>query len=189
MIKLVAGMCMSLILNLCMAQTSALAKDFVAELSDKYTVKDLNSTTQYYRMLAPLRERASFSKAVALKSIAVHSTKKSKFRERNQLIGFYAFEFPSKKECTQAMDSLLNCFPNFCISIVANKPSTGKLTPSVYIINSKTIYCIETFCEDVNEQWENVVENAIADFADKKSTIISSDCGELKWTTKSGYKK
>ncbi len=183
--KFIAPLCIiSLTINFCFGQTNTLSEKFLASQTDKYTQEELNDNTQYFRLLLPLRKSATSSKAVELKSKIVHSTKNSRYVERNQLIGFYVFEYPNKKVCKLAVDSLLQCFPNFCVQVERGKPINDKITPSVYIINDKTVYCIETFCEDVNEEWEKILKSFVDAFADKSSTIILTECGKLEWTTK-----
>ncbi len=188
--KLILNLFTIFTFNFCIAQTSTLSDNFLAGLTDKYTQQDLNKYTQYYRLLLPLKNLSAYNRTIECKAKAVHSTKKSRFVERNQTIGFYAFEYPSKKVCLQALDSLLKCFPNHCLKIENGKPFTNdKITPSVFIINGKTIYGIEIYCEDENEQWEAVQKTFVDTFADKSSTILHSECGKLAWTTKENFKK
>ena len=186
--KLYLSLFTFLLANVCYSQTAQLSEKFLAELTEQYNQTELTRKTQYFRMMLPLKKKASSSTTVELKAKTTHSDLKSQYVERNQTIGFYAFEFVSKSECSLALDSLLLCFPNFCSKVERDKPLEGKLTPSVYIINSTTIYCIETFCEDENEQWNTIVKKFVDTFADKKSVIILSDCGKLQWTNKSNFK-
>ena len=182
--KLITLLFISLTFNFCFGQTNTLSEKFLSSMTDKYTEEELNDNTQYYRLLLPLKKSATYTKAVELKSKVVHSNKNSRFVERNQLIGFYAFEYPNKKVCKLSVDLLLQCFPNFCVAVERGKPINDKITPSVYIINDKTVYCIETFCEDVNEQWKEVLKKFVDTFADNSSMIILTECGKLEWTTK-----
>lgn len=182
--KIFTVLFISFTIHFSFAQTNTMSEQFLASQADKYTQVDLNDNTQYYRLLLPLRKMSSFTKAVELKAKATHSTKISRFQERNQMIGFYAFEYSNKKVCKLAVDSLLLCFPNFCIAVERGKPTMDQITPSVYIINDKTVYCIETFCEDVNEQWQEIIKNFVKTFAVSSSTIILTECGQLEWTTK-----
>jgi hypothetical protein len=187
--KLIATLFISLTISVCCGQTITLSENFLSKLNDKFTEEELNDDTQYYRMLLPLRKTATVTKAVALRSKVIHANKNSRFQERNQLIGFYVFEYANKKACKLSVDSLLQCFPNFCVKVERGKPSNDQITPSVYIINDKTIYCMETFCEDVNEQWEEVVKSFVDTFADNSSTILLTECGKLEWTTKAKLNK
>lgn len=187
--KLIVTICVALVINTCVGQTNVLSEKFLASIANQYTQKALTKKTQYFRMIRPLRKKATYKKAVQLRAKVTHSSKKTRYRERNLTVGFYAFEYASKKECSLSMDSLLLCFPNFCTKIERDKPHTGKLTPSVYIINDKTIYCIETFCEDENAEWANLVALFVDSFATKKSVILFSDCGKLEWRTKASFKK
>jgi hypothetical protein len=187
--KLIATLFISLTINFCFGQTNILSENFLSSWSDQCTQEELNDNTQYYRLLLPLRKWATYSKAVELKSKTVHANKNSRFQERNQLVGFYAFEYPNKKVCRLAVDSLLQCFPNFCVQVERGKPISDKITPSVYVINDKTVYCIETFCEDVNEQWEEILKSFVDAIAVNSSTIILTGCGKLEWTTKEKMKK
>lgn len=171
-------------INLCSGQTSSMSEQFLRGQADTYTQEELNDNTQYFRLLLPLRKKATFSKAVELKAKQMHSTKISRFQERNQMIGFYVFEYPDKKVCKLSVDSLLQCFPNFCIAVERGKPVEDQITPSVYIINDKTVYCLETFCEDVNEQWQEILKKFVTVFASNSSTIIITECGKLDWTSK-----
>lgn len=186
--KIIATLCLTITLNLCFGQASSLSEKFLSTTTDKFTKKELTKSTQYFRMLKPLRATASFTKAVALKSKASHNNKVSRFRDRNQLIGFYAFEYDSKKACIQAMDNLLKCFPNACVKIVRGVAKTGEILPSVYVINGTTIYCIQTFCEDYNEQWNEVVKTFVNTFASKKATVIHAVCEKLEWKNKGDFK-
>lgn len=170
--------------HFCFAQTNTISEQFLAGQADKYTQEELNDNTQYFRLLLPLRKSASYTKAVELKAKVTHATKISRFQERNQMIGFYAFEYPNKKVCKLSVDSLLQCFPNFCIAVERGKQVTDQITPSVFIINDKTVYCLETFCEDVNEQWQDILTTFVKTFASNSSTIIITECGKLEWTTK-----
>lgn len=171
-------------IHVCFGQTNTLSENFLSGQTDTYNQEELNENTQYFRLLLPLRKMSSYSKAAELKAKQTHATKISRFQERNQTIGFYAFEYPNKKVCKLAVDSLLQCFPNFCIAVERGKPVNDQITPSVYIINDKTVYCLETFCEDVNEQWEAIVKKFVTTFASNSSTIILTECGKLEWTTK-----
>ncbi len=182
--RLLQVLLFSFIVNACLAQTNESSEKFLSTHSNKYTQEELNENTQYFRLLLPLRKMASSTKAVELKAKQTHSSKISRFQERNQRIGFYAFEYPNKKVCQLAVDSLLQCFPNFCIAVERGKPANGQITPSVYIINDKTVYCMETFCEDVNDQWQEMIKKFVSTFAAKGSTIILAECGKLEWTTK-----
>lgn len=171
-------------IHFCSGQTNTMSEQFLTSQTDIYNQEELTDYTQYFRLLSPLRKMASYTKAVELRAKQTHSTKVSRFQERNQTIGFYAFEYPNKKVCKLAVDTLLQCFPNFCIAVERGKPLTDQLTPSVYIINDKTVFCMETFCEDVNEQWQEMLKKFVTTFATNSSTIILTECGKLDWTSK-----
>jgi hypothetical protein len=182
--KLIASIVFIVTIHFCSGQTNVLSEKFLSNHSDKYTQEVLNDSKQYYRLLLPLRKFASNSQAIELKSKTVHANKNSRFQERYQKIGFYTFEYANKKTCKLSVDTLLQCFPNFCVKVERGTPSTEKIAPSVYIINDKAVYCMETFCEDVNEHWDEVWKNFVDTFADNNSIIIFSECGELEWTNK-----
>jgi hypothetical protein len=182
--KLFVTLFIALTFNFCTAQTNTLSEKFIEGTTDQYTQEELNESTQYYRLLQPLRKTATYTKAVGLRSKTMHANKNSRFQERNQMIGFYAFEYPNKKVCKLSVDSILMCFPNFCVVIERSKASTDQIAPSVYILNDKTVYCIETACEDVTEQWDETLKKFVDTFADNNSTIILSECGKLEWTSK-----
>lgn len=159
-------------------------KQFISKMETEYAVAELDETTQYYRMLSPLKQFVASYQAVELKSKTTHSDKASRFQERNQTIGFYSFEFLSKKSAKQAVDSLLQCFPNFCTQVPRYHEADGQFTPSIYIINDKTIHVIEIACEDENEKWHSVLIDFVNTFALPGSEIILSTCGKLEWTNK-----
>ena len=182
--KLIPSLFIFISIQCCIAQTNIATENFISGTREKYVRQELNSETQYFRMLIPLAKAASATKTVELKAKKTHSNRNSRFLDRNQMVGFYAFEYANKKACKQSVDSLLKCFPNFCVTIENGTPAEGQFTPSVYIINNKEIYCIETYCEDVNEQWEEMKKKFIDTFATNASILIVTSCGKLEWTSK-----
>ena len=90
--KLIVTIFVEFIINTSVGQSNVLTEKFLARIADQYAQKDLTKKTQYFRMSIPLRKKATYKKAIELKAKKTHSSKKTRFRERTQVIGFYAFE-------------------------------------------------------------------------------------------------
>jgi hypothetical protein len=121
---------------------------------------------------------------IFLKAKTVHSNKKSNYKKLYARIQLIRLDFATKEDCTQAKDTLLNCFPSLCHQVKKFENSSVKITPSVWILTDKSIVVAITSCEHMDVKWINFKKNFVNSFADDKADIIETECGGLNWTTK-----
>lgn len=167
-----------------LGQASKLCDSFLSNFVTDYKQIALSETDQDYVQLSSLRQRAIWTESIQLKALKTHSDSNSFFKNRFQRLSFFAFEYAAKKDCKSSVDSLLDCFPHDCSHVKLGEPNGGEMTPSVYIINATTAYCVLTSCEDMKTNWNEIIKKAINLFAGDSSEIIVVSCGRLEWSSK-----
>ncbi|PWJ33245.1 hypothetical protein BC781_1147 [Sediminitomix flava] len=125
---------------------------------------------------------------IAIKAKKSHSNKNSYDKTVYTRIQMWQFDFGTTEKRIQATDSLLNCFPNDCAKIKRQIDQGLKITPSIWIIEDKTIYIARTACEQVDDKWTEFKGEFADSFADNSTEIIVTECGKLTWTTKEKIK-
>lgn len=130
----------------------------------------------------------SYSNSISLKAKKPHSNSNSYDKTVYSRIKLWDYDFDSKEKCKQAIDYLLDCFPNDCARIEKNKDQGIKVTPSIWILNDKKIYVAKTACEHVDYKWTDFMTKFVETFADSDSEIIVTECGKLTWKTKEQIK-
>ncbi|MBO6516807.1 MAG: hypothetical protein JJ975_09675 [Bacteroidia bacterium] len=129
------------------------------------------------------REKTS----AALKSLNSHSNENSYNLTVYSRIYLWQFDFSSNERCSQAIDSLMNCFPIDCTPIEKYENTPMKTPPSIWVLNKNSIYIAQTACEQVDSNWVTFKHEFVERLATDQAPVIVTDCGRLSWTTKEGF--
>ena len=121
---------------------------------------------------------------IAIKAKEPHSNENSYNKTVYTRIQLWQFDFDKNENCKQVIDSLLNCFPNDCAKVNRQSDQGVKITPSIWILNEKTIYIAKTACEQVDKKWTKLKKEFVESFATDESEIIVTECGKLTWKKK-----
>ena len=88
--------------------------------------------------------------------------------------GFY--QYTNKNKCSNALDSLLNCFGNDCIKIKwNNEQEFVSSMPSIYIINDNEIVVCKVQPTYEYDFWNSIQSQLIYKFKKDRSKIIRID--------------
>ena len=162
-------------------------EQFVQSQLNAYAIIQ-NDESQYFTYSLEKLNLHKEKKRVTIKANNTHSNKNSYNKTVYSRIHIWQFDFASKEKCGQAIDSLLNCFPNDCGKIKRNNDQGLKITPSIWILTDTKIYIAKTACEQVDEKWTDFKKKFTASFSDNETEIIVTECGKLTWTTKEKIK-
>jgi hypothetical protein len=118
----------------------------------------------------------TWNKTVTLKRKKSFKNKYDQTVYQRLFLGFYQYD--TEKQCSAALDSLLNCFGTDCCKIKWGDNIKGfKTTPRVYLINEKTIITCKIYCEHVDNFWITFKHDLIMTFGNESSIIIDAGCG------------
>lgn len=161
--------------------------NFVTSQLDKFEVLKTFKTGYFVNSI----ENYGFhtkKREIAIKAKESHSSKNSYNKTVYTLIQMWQFDFDTVEKCEQAIDSLLNCFPNDCVKIKRMFDQKINITPSIWIFRDNTIIIAETACEQVDQKWIDFKKDFAENFADDETEIIVTECGKLIWTSKERIK-
>jgi len=136
------------------------------------------SQTFIYNGNDPILDKTEtiWHKSITLKSKKSFKNKYDQTVFQRLFLGFYQYE--TEEQCSSALDSLLNCFGTGCGKIKwGDTIEAFKITPTVYLINDKTIITCKIFCEQENNFWTTFKHDLITTFANETSRIIDAGCG------------
>ncbi len=106
-------------------------------------------------------------------------------KSENVVIDLFFYEYQDTSNLEDAYEALLGCFPTDCMKLSEGQERKAfKTTPSLFIVNAKTIVVVNTKCENHNSgMWSNVTTAIYEEFSTKSAKIISTSCGgSLKWS-------
>lgn len=119
---------------------------------------------------------ASWSKTITLKQKKAFKNKYNQSVYQRLFLGFY--QYTTNKECSAALDSLLNCFGTDCGTLKwGDNDKAIKTTPTIYLINDKEIVVCKIHCEHTNDFWTTFKHYLEMTFSSKNSGIIEAGCG------------
>lgn len=153
-------------------------KSFLDKYSSNYTIGE--STSNFAFTLEKKTEYTSKKKTQLKSKISF----KNKYNQTVfQRIEFFVFQYETETKCNAAIDSLLRCFPTECSKVTRDKDMKAfKVTPSIFILNKKSIIVGNTACEQLNENWDGFKSELIKTFAESESKKITTGCGgPLEW--------
>ena len=104
-------------------------------------------------------------------------------KDNDKSIDLFFYEYSANDQCQKAYQALLNCFPTECTKLTENNNIKAfKITPSIFIVNSKTITIANVKCEEQTDNWEMIKQALIDEFSNEESKIIITGCGgPLEW--------
>ena len=120
----------------------------------------------------------TWNKTVTLKRKKSFKNKYDQTVYQLLFLGFYQYD--TEKQCSAALDSLLNCFGTDCGKIEwggGDNIKYFKTTPRVYLINEKTIITCKIYCEHTDDFWTTFKYDLIMTFGNGASGIIEAGCG------------
>ncbi len=118
----------------------------------------------------------TWKRKITLKSkVTIQNKYKQPSYERLYL-AFYKFE--DQKQCTAAMDTLLNCFGGDCFKIKWGVTGqTAKTTPCLYIFNETEIISCHISCETENEFWPKFKRDLEVHFSHGAYKVLEAGSG------------
>ena len=88
------------------------------------------------------------------------------------------FQYKSDKQCTAALDSLLNCFGGMCTKLQWDvKGQSAKTIPCIYLFNEKEIVACYINCEHQNDFWIKFKHDIEMTFSNGASRVMETGCG------------
>ena len=95
-----------------------------------------------------------------------------------QRLYFAFYKFDNEKQCTEALDSLLNCFGGDCGKIKWNvSGQSSKTIPCVYLINETEIISCHINCSTQNDFWTKFKHDFKMTFGNSVTAIMETGCG------------
>ena len=120
--------------------------------------------------------RTSWDKPVTLKHKTAFKNKYGQTVYQRLFLGFYQYD--SGKQCSAALDSLLNCFGTDCGKLKwGDNGKSLKTTPTIYLINEREIIVCKIHCEHTNDFWTTFKNDLTTTFGNGTSGIIEAGCG------------
>ncbi len=120
--------------------------------------------------------KTSWDKTITLKCKTSFKNHYDQKVYQRLFLGFYQYD--TDKQCTAALDSLLNCFGTDCGKIKWGDNSKSlKTTPTIYLINEREIIVCKIHCEHTNDFWTTFKHDLALTFGNGSSGIIDASCG------------
>jgi hypothetical protein len=120
--------------------------------------------------------KTSWSKTVTLKSKTAFKNKYDQTVYQRLFLGFYQYD--TDKQCSAALDSLLNCIGTDCGKLKwGDKGKSLKTTPTIYLINEREIIVCKIYCEHTNDFWTTFKNDLTTTFTNTTFGIIDLGCG------------
>lgn len=160
-----------------------LASDFQTSVDSfikKYS-EDFTTVTETFNydgndFVLDKKVKTSWDKTVTLKHKTAFKNKYDQTVYQRLFLGFYQYD--TDKQCSAALDSLLNCFGTDCGKINwGDNGKSLKTTPTIYLINEREIIVCKIHCEHTNDFWTTFKHDLTMTFGNGTSGIIDSGCG------------
>ena len=120
--------------------------------------------------------KTSWNKTVTLKRKTSFKNKYDQTAYQRLFLGFYQYD--TDKQCSAALDSLLNCFGTDCSKLKwGDNGKSLKTTPTIYLINEREIIVCKIHCEHTNDFWTTFKHDLTTTFENATSRIIDAGCG------------
>ena len=160
-----------------------LATDFQTSVDSfikKYSTDFAPVTETFYSdgndFILDKKVRTSWDKTVTLKHKTAFKNKYDQKVYQRIYLGFYQYD--SDKQCSVALDSLLNCFGTDCGKLKwSDNGKSLKATPTIYLINEREIIVCKIHCEHTNDFWTTFKHDLTTTFGKGTYRIIDAGCG------------
>ena len=149
---------------------------FVKNYSADFTISkdNLDGAGQQYTL--DTRTNPTWKKKVTLKSKTSFVNNYKQTVYQRLYLSFYQYE--TDKQCTAALDSLMNCFGGDCGKLKWGvSGQSAKTIPCIYLISEKEIVACHINCEHQNDFWTKFKHDLEITFGNGTSAIIESGCG------------
>ena len=113
--------------------------------------------------------------------------KKTSFKSisESKTVDLFFYEYQDEPSLNAAYEALINCYPTDCMKLTEGQEKKAlKTTPSIVIVNSKTIIVANTKCvNNESATWSKIKMALKQEFATESTKTISTGCGgSLKWS-------
>ena len=120
--------------------------------------------------------KTSWDKTITLKRKTSFKNKYNQTVYQRLFLGFYQYD--TDKQCSAALDSLLNCFGTDCGKLKwGDNGKSLKTTPSIYLIKSREIIVCKIHCEHINDFWTTFKNDLTTTLGHGEFGIIEAGCG------------
>ena len=149
---------------------------FIKKYSTAFTTVAETFNADGNDIILDKKVKTKWSKTATLKGGTAFKNKYDQVIYQRLFLGFYQYE--TGKQCSAALDSLLNCFGTDCAQLKwGDNGKSLKTIPAVYLINEREIIVCKIHCEHVNDFWTTFKHDLAMTFGNGASVIIDAGCG------------